>query len=145
MIVVCFLTTYYFYQKLYVLENALFYGITLFLIVSLSIFVWIKTTCYFAVTFFNFLFITLHIVLFISPNSYITKAEVGICILYLSNMFKFIDFNHIIQRHDHLSTMLLHYHSLRWLFFWMFYSVADKNGRTNEVNIDRNNYEDFKK
>jgi len=134
--IVFFLTNYYFFRKLFILENALFYGITLFFIISLGIFVRSKTSCYFALTFFNFLFITLHVVLFISPNSYFTKAEVGICMLYLSNMFKLNDFCFdSTKRDDYLPIMLKHYHSLRWLFFWIFYPHHDKYEQITGVDL----------
>ncbi|GBC10973.2 uncharacterized protein OCT59_012633 [Rhizophagus irregularis] len=123
-LIVPILTLYYFHQIFSVVECALFYGITLLLILFLSLFIWKKLSCYFAVTFFNFLFIALHIVLFISPNGYFTKAEIGVCFLYLSNMFKLNELYGSVNAYDpYLQTMFDHYQSVRWLGFWIFYSI----------------------
>ena len=95
-------------------EHALVFYLTILLIISiLSVFVWKNTDCYFTIIFFNFLFISLHIVLFISPNDYFTKAEIGICFLYLTNMFK-LDDNLCIDNDEHTLDQHLfeHYQSI---------------------------------
>ncbi|PKC76096.1 hypothetical protein RhiirA1_386761 [Rhizophagus irregularis] len=136
-------------KRLTMFEHALVFYLTMLLIISiLSFFVRNNTDSYFAITFFNFLFISLHIVLFISPTDYFTKAEIGICLLYLTNMFKLdgtlcFDKKQSDELDQHLPIMFGHYQSIRWLLFWIYYSLH-KDDKKNRIETAKGlNFEDF--